>query len=83
MKRKLELLISEYDEENHKSEKQILKFWKDLLDKFYQSKVPVKCDEEGILEVLIKDAEDIENSFKSLCKKNNISISPSKKDFTQ
>ena len=40
-----------------------------MLDKFYLSKVPVKCDEESMLEVLIQDAEEMDVALKTI-KKN-------------
>lgn len=53
MKRKIETVIQEYDEAVRVQEKQPMKFWKDLLDRFYSSKIPVKCDEECMLEIMI------------------------------
>ncbi|KAL4463090.1 hypothetical protein ABPG74_007091 [Tetrahymena malaccensis] len=65
MKRKLEQIIAEYDQATQKNEKQPLKFWKDLLEQFHNSKIPVKCDEECMLEVLIKNAEEMEQVLKA------------------
>jgi cell envelope opacity-associated protein A len=49
-------------------EKYPLKFWKDLLEKFQTSKIPVKCDEECMLEIMVTSAEEMEVALKALKK---------------
>jgi hypothetical protein len=71
-------MIEEYDEAMRNSEKQSLKYWKDLLEKFYASKIPVKCDEECMLEIMITTAEEMETQLKQL-KKLTAASSPSSK----
>lgn len=68
MKRKIETAIQEYDEAVRVQEKQPMKFWKDLLDRFYSSKIPVKCDEECMLEIMIQTAEEMETALKAIKK---------------
>lgn len=53
-------MTEEYEEAMKKSEKQPMKFWKDLLDKFYSSKLPVRSDEECMLEITISTAEEMD-----------------------
>lgn len=66
LKRKMESMIEEYDEAMRSPEKQPLKFWKDLLDRFYTSKIPIKSDEECMLEIMIQTAEEMEVALKGL-----------------
>lgn len=68
LKRKMDSVIEEYDEAMRNPEKQPMKFWRDLLDRFYTSKIPVKCDEECMLEIMIKTAEEMEAALKAIRK---------------
>lgn len=79
LKRKIDVVIHEYDEAVRNQEKQPMKFWKDLLDRFYSSKLPVKCDEECMLEIIISTAEEMETSLKALKKIEPIPAAAGKK----
>lgn len=62
----MESTIEEYDEAMRSFTKLPMKFWKDLLEKFHSSKIPVKCDEECMLEIMIQTAEEMEVALKGL-----------------
>lgn len=68
LRSRIEERISEYEAAMRSQEKETIKFWRDLLEKFTANKIPVRCDEECMIEEMIHNAEEMENIVKTVKK---------------